>query len=157
MTNSLDIALSVALDLGLPVFPCMETLNEKGKVSKRPYTRNGFKDACREEVQIRKWWGQHPNALIGVPTGEQSGIFVIDIDQSDVKDGEASFHALGVNDPMTCQTKTVSGGRHIIFKYPDGYNLKNTTSGPLGNHIDTRGNGSKKGPIHRRTGPQHLC
>ena len=34
MTNSLDIALSVALDLGLPVFPCMETLNEKGKVSK---------------------------------------------------------------------------------------------------------------------------
>jgi len=141
MTNSLDIALSVALDLGLPVFPCMETLNEKGKVSKRPYTRNGFKDACREEVQIRKWWGQHPNALIGVPTGEQSGIFVIDIDQSDVKDGEASFHALGVNDPMTCQTKTVSGGRHIIFKYPDGYNLKNTTSGPLGNHIDTRGNG----------------
>ena len=42
---------------------------------------------------------------------------------------------------MTCQTKTVSGGRRIIFKYPDGYNLKNTTSGPLGNHIDTRGNG----------------
>ena len=28
------------------------------------------------------WWTQHPNALIGVPTGKVTGLFEVDIDQS---------------------------------------------------------------------------
>lgn len=141
MSEMINKALSVARDLGLPVFPCRETLTKKGRTAKNPYTKNGFKDATSDEAQIRQWWRQHPNALIGVPTGEMSGIFVIDIDQSDGKNGEATFSLLGVSDPITCQTITVSGGRHLIFKYPEGHDLRNTSSGPLGEHIDTRGNG----------------
>ena len=140
MSSMMDVALSVARDLDLPVFPCRETLN-KGKVAKSPYTSNGFKDASTDLGKIYKWWKQYPKALIGVPTGEKSKIFGIDIDQSDDKNGEASFSALGIPDPKTCQTLTVSGGRHIIFKYPDGHDLRNTTSGILGKNIDTRGNG----------------
>ena len=141
MTKMLEIALSVARGLGLPVFPCVEKCDTKGKVSKQPYTRNGFKAATRDEAQIRKWWTQFPNAMIGVPTGKNTGPVAIDIDQSEDKNGEGSFAKLGIDDPETCQTLTVSGGRHIIFKYPDGHRLRNSVSGKLGQHIDIRGEG----------------
>ena len=134
-------ALSVARDLYLPIFPCVEFCDANGKVSKRPYIKNGFKAATVDEAQIRRWWTQYPNAIIGVPTGKNTGLFVIDIDQSEDKNGEASFAKLGIDDPITCQTHTVSGGRHIIFKYPKGHQLRNSTHGPLGQHIDTRGEG----------------
>ena len=85
MTEALDTALAIVRDLKLPVFPCVETPDEKGKVSKRPYIKGGFKSASRDFEQIRRWWAQHPNAMIGVPTGQETGIFVIDIDQSEEK------------------------------------------------------------------------
>ncbi len=141
MTEMLEKALSVSRDLGLPVFPCVETCDQNGKVSKRPYTKNGFKAATLNEVQIAGWWEIFPNALIGVPTGKNTGIFVIDIDQSDSKNGEASFAELQIDDPITCQTRTVSGGRHIIFKYPQAQKLRNSAGNLLGPHIDTRGEG----------------
>lgn len=137
----LDVAMSVVKDLGFPVFPCVEAVNEKGFVSKRPYTPNGFKAATRDETQVHNWWTKYPNALVGVPTGLITNLFVIDIDQSGDKNGEVSFAELEIDDPLTCQTLTVSGGRHIIFKYPQDHNLRNSTSGSLGNHIDTRGEG----------------
>ena len=141
MNKMVSVALSVVRDLGLPVFPCVEALNEKGFVSKRPYTQKGFKAATLDETQVRSWWTKYPNALVGVPTGQVTNLFVIDIDQSEDKNGEVSFAELEIEDPVTCQTRTVSGGRHIIFRYPKHHNLRNSTSGRLGNHIDTRGEG----------------
>ena len=73
-----------------------------------------------------------------MPTGKASGILVVDIDQSDAKDGEASFAELGIADPETVQTITQSGGRHIIFKYPDGYDIRNSAGNVLGKSIDVR-------------------
>ena len=140
MSEMIKVALSVAHDLGLPVFPCRETLTNKGKIAKSPYTRNGYKDATIDEAQICQWWGQYPNALIGVPTGRETGIFVVDIDVGQDKDGEASFNEFGLDEPHTCQTITMSGGRHLIFAYPAEYKLKNT-AGALGKDIDTRGDG----------------
>ena len=141
MTEMLERALSVSRDLGLPVFPCVETCDQKGKVSKRPYTKKGFKAATLNEVEIVSWWEKFPNALIGVPTGKNTGIFLIDIDQSDSKNGEASFAELEIDDPKTCQTRTVSGGRQIIFKYPQAQKLRNSAGNLLGPNIDTRGEG----------------
>ena len=92
MSEMIKVALSVAHDLGLPVFPCRETLTNKGKIAKSPYTRNGYKDATIDKAQICQWWGQYPNALIGVPTGRKTCIFVVDIDVVQDKDGEASFN-----------------------------------------------------------------
>jgi len=54
--------LAAALDdarRGIPVFPCHPA-------DKRPLTRNGFKDATTDEQQIRAWWQQWPDALIGM-------------------------------------------------------------------------------------------
>ena len=46
---------------GKPVFPCNS--------QKRPYTKNGFKDATTDTDTIRSWWNQYPVAQIGMPTG----------------------------------------------------------------------------------------
>ena len=82
MTDMLNVALSVVRELGLPVFPCRETLDEKGKIRKSPYTKNGYKAASKNEEQIRLWWRNFPDALVGVPAGPITGILVVDIDQS---------------------------------------------------------------------------
>ena len=58
---------------GFAVFPC----KPRGK---EPITKHGFKDASRDEAKIRNWWTRAPNANIGIATGTQSGLIVVDID-----------------------------------------------------------------------------
>ena len=70
--------------------------------------------------------------------------FYGDIDQSEEKNGEEAFAALGVGDPFTCQTITQSGGRHLIFEYPSGYDLRNDASGKLAQHVDRRPMGAMR-------------
>jgi len=135
----LELALQISTELGFSVFPCREK-TQGNKKAKSPYTNRGYKDASSDEEQIRSWWRHFPNAMIGVPTGRENGIFVVDIDVGTDKDGEASFNELEIGDPYTCQTITMSGGRHLIFAYPAEYELKNT-AGALGKDIDTRGDG----------------
>lgn len=68
---SLTRALTLVVS-GLPCFPC--------RSDKRPTTLRGFKDATRDSDLLRELWRYHPGPLIGVPTGEVSGIDVLDID-----------------------------------------------------------------------------
>ncbi|MEX1298644.1 MAG: bifunctional DNA primase/polymerase, partial [Desulfotignum sp.] len=74
--SCLDAALFYA-EKGLPVFPCNAS-------NKRPMTPNGFKDASTDPATIKIWWENNPDAAIGIPTGEISGLVVVDID--DYKD-----------------------------------------------------------------------
>src|SRR5471030_484752 len=74
-SNGMSDVLIKALELGAqgyPVFPVA--------ASKRPTCPQGFKDAAIEPREIRRLWRDHPAPLIGVPTGEASGLFVLDID-----------------------------------------------------------------------------
>ena len=137
--SMLEIALHISNEFGFSVFPCRET-PQGNKKAKSPYTKRGYKDASRDEEQIRSWWHSFPKAMIGVPTGRENGIFVVDIDVRPDKDGEASFNEFGIGDPHTCQTITMSGGRHLIFTYPTGHDL-GISNGKYGDGIDTRGNG----------------
>ena len=52
--------------------------------------------ASRDEAQIRAWWTQFPDAMIGVPTGPESGVWVtdIDVDQGKGIDGFPLWHQL---------------------------------------------------------------
>lgn len=118
---------------GIPVFPCRK--------DKRPLTGHGFKDATTDAGQISAWAEQWPDALIGVPTGKESGLFVLDVDVKNGKDGFATLQAKGWTLPetRTHRTKT-GGGAHYLFRNPDGRPLKNS-AGSLGDGMDTRGEG----------------
>ena len=56
---------------GIPVFPCGQ--------DKQPLTAAGFHDASTDTAVIRRWWTDHPDALVGVPTGLASGYVALDM------------------------------------------------------------------------------
>ena len=66
------LAENLAKNCGYSVFPCLE--------NKRPATPHGFKDSVTAPDLVADLWRRHPGQLIGVATGERSGIDVLDID-----------------------------------------------------------------------------
>jgi hypothetical protein len=129
-----DLALEYATKRNWPVFPC-------NPADKKPLTANGFKAASINPGQIRAWWQQHPNAMIGVPTGKASGFWVLDIDVKPKKDGSASLARLeSVNGalPPTLSGATPSQGVHYYFKHDD---VVRNSGSKLGIGIDVRGEG----------------
>lgn len=152
---------------GWPVFPCRERDETKtiggagGKTrtfkAKAPYTGNGLKDATTDEQRILAWWREHPDALIGLPTGE-NGCFVLDFDPrvEDVVDADtgevtgtrewtleqlkADLEAqMGCALPRSVTAFTQSGGVHVYFRQPSGEPIRNR--GNLPAHVDVRGHG----------------
>lgn len=119
---------------GFPVFPCGQ--------DKRPLTPHGFKDATADLQAVAAFWQAHPKALVGLPTGPTSGLFVVDLDIDKATGeaiGEASLAALGLSQLIGAvpTVATPSGGRHLYFR---DCGLGNST-GKLGPKIDTRGAG----------------
>jgi hypothetical protein len=116
------------------VFPC-----EPG--GKAPLTYSGFWDATMDARRIKAWWNRWPYANVGVPTGERSGLLILDVDPRD--DGLESLAALertGGPLPATAKTRTGGGGVHVFFRYPAGERVRNST-GRLGPGLDVRGEG----------------
>lgn len=126
---------------GIPVFPC--TLNKK------PIFNGGFKVATTDPKKIERWWRKFPRAMIGVPTGEASGLAVLDLDYEVdpvsggvIKNGraelEAMFPAESYTIPETTEVRTPRGGSHLYFKYENGFK---SSAGKFARHIDTRADG----------------
>jgi hypothetical protein len=134
--SALDQALAVAA-AGLPVFPCRPS-------NKRPLTENGFYDAATDPEQIERWWGEHPRALIGVPTGERSGFFVVDLDgvEHGGPCGLAAWDKLTASHaaPPTRKHETPHGGIHLFFRHDPARPVTNRR-GDLPDGIDVRGEG----------------
>ncbi|MDP2849087.1 MAG: bifunctional DNA primase/polymerase [Humidesulfovibrio sp.] len=125
--------LAAALDLctSWRVFPCRD---------KKPLTPHGLKDASQNKAQVQEWWTRWPDAQIGVPVGENTGSFVLDVD---LPDGPASLAALEATHgplPLTWTATTPSGGIHMHFTLPAGLVLKNSAS-RLGPGLDIRTEG----------------
>jgi hypothetical protein len=121
---------------GWPVFPC--------RPDKKPATPHGFKDASADRKTIAAWWTANPASMIGMPTGDASGLVVVDLDLDPAKglDGPAEFSALvKTHGAPICTRKhsTPRGGMHLVFKHP-GEKVKSTTSA-LAPGVDTRGDG----------------
>lgn len=119
---------------GRPVFPCGP--------DKRPLVPHGFKAATTDPAAVRAWWGQWPDALIAVPTGEHTGIVVLDPDVRPGIDGNDTLYALEERHgklPPTVEALTPSGGRHIYFRHP-GQPVP-CSAGKLGPGLDVRGDG----------------
>ena len=108
--TSLPATLAKALaliDQGLPCFPC--------DAHKRPTTPHGFKNATDNANAAYDLWHQHPGELIGVPTGEASGLNVLDID---ARHGGGSWYAeQQCQLPSTRVHRSRSGGLHLFFQH----------------------------------------
>ena len=112
--TKLEAALTYA-SWGWPVFPLV-------RLRKNPLTENGFYNATTNVDQINAWWEEHPEANIGIPTGEASGIVVFDIDPRNGGDDswdEFTFKHGKVPDEAICQL-TAGGGQHYIAKWYEG-------------------------------------
>lgn len=142
----LDHALDYA-GRGWKVFPCNPS-PERG-VSKRPLIDHGFKAASRDEAQIRAWWTQWPDALIGVPMGRENGVWAIDPDvakEPGDADGLKAWQTIARQHPpiRTHTHLTPSGGKHLLFRWREDRPVTNTERGlrARGIHgINVRGEG----------------
>lgn len=142
MINLLLESAIFYVEKGWYVFPCRENPSipflKKGKLKilkeKTPYTRYGLNDASQDINQIKKWWIEHPTAMIGVNCG-LSNIFVLDVDTKNGRNGIDTFMKLNIDDSGALHSMTPSGGLHIIFS-----GKGKTTTNPV-TGLDTRGIG----------------
>jgi hypothetical protein len=132
---------------GLPVFPLRPGTKEPF------YGSRGFYEAATDPVKIREWWSRTPDANIGLPTGQASGIFVLDVDPG--KGGRESLASLErqIGElPVTYRVQTGGGGEHIYFRYPG--EKVGCSANKLAPGLDVRGDGGYVvGPPSRTAGP----
>jgi hypothetical protein len=125
--EALRLALNLAGNRGYAVFPV--------DVDKRPTCTHGFKQASKDPDEIAALWRRWPGPLVGIATGEVSGLAVLDVD---AKHPEARVwwkaHHARLLPTRTDQTR--SGGLHVYFRWREG--VRNS-QGKLCPGVDTRG------------------
>lgn len=108
---------------------------------KRPAINQWQHAATTDTTIINQWWqGKHTACGVGIATGQQSGIWVLDIDDRDaLHDLEQQHGEL----PATLTSITGSGGEHQLYLWPtDGRTINNSASGFI-QGIDVRGEGGQ--------------
>lgn len=85
-------------------------------IGKHPRTFNGLKDASVDPDMIQWWWRQWPQANIGIVTGSQSKLVVIDVDPR--HQGDKSWDVFCRENPVPPTLKSLSGGGgfHLFFR-----------------------------------------
>jgi hypothetical protein len=103
--------------------------------------------ASSDPDKIRNWYrGLYRNHGVGIATGVESGIFVVDVDISQGKNGDDTLADLEAKHgplPDTVRSITGTGGTHIFFNWPPGVRVSNNQSGKVGPGIDIRGEGGQ--------------
>jgi hypothetical protein len=108
---------------------------------KHPATRNGVKDATTDEKLMRAWRRENPHANIGIAMGNDSGIFVLDVDprrggDESLQQVQEKYGAL----PDGPRVRTGGGGENLYFMMPPGVTVRSRVA--LRPGIDVRGKGS---------------
>src|SRR5215212_7219963 len=104
---------------GKRVFPC--------KADKKPNTPNGFKDASVDPAKVTAMFKKRGSELIGVPTGPDTGLLVIDFDiykrgAMTVEEFEEKYGEISHSKTV----KTGSGGLQVYLNYPSGEDIRNS-------------------------------
>lgn len=129
MSEMLDAATQYA-ELGYAVFPCISG-------DKKPLTEHGCRDASLDIERITEWWTAWPGANVAIAT---DGLVVIDVDgegnqwQSDEPEKLLEL----AQAPLAL---TPSGGRHYIFRAPQGRRYRGSAS-RLAPQVDVRADGN---------------
>lgn len=85
--------------------------------AKTPATKNGFYDAVNTFEEAVALFSKYPGCNIGLRTGKESGVTVIDVD---VKPDKNGFESLGRKLEAVIVIITPSGGMHYYYAYnPD--------------------------------------
>lgn len=127
------------------------TLPVSGKI---PTLKDWPSAASTDPDTIRGWWAQQPAANVGIATGKQSDLFVLDVDPD--KGGEDTLLKLEAQYgevPRTIEVITGGGGRHFYFQHP-GVSIGNS-AGKLGPGLDIRTDGGQvvaPPSVHPETG-----
>jgi hypothetical protein len=130
-------------DSGWDVFPAPP--GEKKSHKSAEYSDGAKWGKTRDPEQIRKDFKRWPQANVGIPTGAESGFWVVEADtpKGHAVDGIASLRVLEEKHgplPPTLMAESPSGSLHHYFKWPDAAVIKNSASG-IGPGIDVRGEG----------------
>lgn len=113
LPQNLQAAFDLA-DRGISVFPVRAE-------DKHPLVK-WKTEATTDKTRIRLWWRKWPDAMPAFPTGESSGVAVLDIDRKEGKDGFKVLARLGI-DPTALSAlivQTASGGWHVYFQHKPG-------------------------------------
>src|SRR5262249_21014399 len=136
-------ALDYAANRSWDVFPVPPGEKKSYKSAKHSGGANWGK--TRDPKQMRKDFTKWPDANVGLPTGRDSGFWVVETDtpKGHNVDGEASLRALEEKHgplPETLMAESPSGSRHRYYNQPKEIAIKNSTSS-IGPGIDVRGEG----------------
>ena len=128
--------LTNALEYGARGWPVLPLRGKRPAIAKRHGGR-GVHDATTDEATIRTWWEKNPDANIGIATGADSGLIVLDVDGPE---GEATMHKIVAEHGPLPDTPAVqtSRGAHYYFKHPNG-RVRNFTGRLAG--LDIKGDG----------------
>lgn len=150
LTGHLEAALAYARR-GWRVFPLHGIANgvctcgrpDCGSAGKHPLVRRGLYEATTDTRVIKEWWRGWRSANIGVATGAESGIVVIDIDLPAAYDSLDTV--IEQAPPLTLTGLTGGGGVHLVYGSKD-IELGNSAGRLPGVDddlpgIDLRGNG----------------
>ncbi|MCM3903670.1 MAG: bifunctional DNA primase/polymerase [Pyrinomonadaceae bacterium] len=144
----IDAALEYAA-LGWPVLPlhtpvaggCSCLKPDCSSPGKHPRTMHGLKDATTDPEKIREWFTTWSNANIGVTTGAQSKIIVIDADGPEGLESLNKLQGRYGKISERCFQRT-GNGYQLFFQHP-GFPVRNIQNDPnkMGRGIDVRGDG----------------
>lgn len=120
--------LKAALDYaarGWRVFPLHGIVNgsctcgdrDCGSAGKHPLVRRGLYEARTDTHLIKEWWRRWRSANIGVATGAESGIAVIDIDLPAASPSLEPLIEAGLS--VTLTGLTGGGGIHLFYETSD--------------------------------------
>lgn len=120
----LDSALGYA-HRGWRVFPLHGIVNgvctcgrsDCGSAGKHPLVRRGLYEATTDPDKLRSWWRRWRSANIGIATGAESGIVVIDIDLPAALPSLGPLLEHGLTRTLTGLTG--GGGIHLVFGTSD--------------------------------------
>lgn len=84
--------------------------------AKHPRTINGLKDGSSDAEVVTRMWTRWPFASIGICTGTDSGVLVIDLDDLQQVPDVLRSWALDEH-PPTWRATTGRGGKHVFFRY----------------------------------------
>jgi len=96
---------------GWPILPVSQ--------AKQPFIKAWPTAASTDESQVRSWWKQHPEANVGLVTGQRSGLLAVDVDPRNITDLKAVAAILDAL-PRTRAHSTGGGGRHYLFRHVPG-------------------------------------